>query len=109
MPTLAAPYEIFDIGDGESVDITVTWWERGDEIEMKATDGHIFRSSPLRLHLTAPLAPGKQPYLDVTSKRLIPQLEGLLAGVPPAKRRMKIVKHGVAPKALFTVEIIPTA
>jgi hypothetical protein len=51
MPILAAPYEIFDIGDGESVDITVTRWERGDEIEMKATDGHTFP----RLLLKSPL------------------------------------------------------
>jgi hypothetical protein len=81
MPILAAPYEIFDIGDGESVDITVTRWERGDEIEMKATDGHTFRSSPLRLHLTAPLAPGKHP-----SHRLI-QPKAKLKRAEHARRR----------------------
>ena len=107
MVVLAGPYEIFDIGDGDQVTITVTRWERGEEMEMTAEDGHKFRSSPLRLHLTEPLEPGRFPYLDITSKRLIPTLLPLLRGVPPGKKTLRITKHGVAPKAVFTVEQLP--
>jgi hypothetical protein len=108
MPVLTEPHEIFDIVDGASIDIVVTRIERGDEEEMKATDGHIFRSSPLRLYLTQPVSVGRHPYLDVTSKRLIPMLQGLLAFLPPGGKRIKITKHGVAPVATFTVEALPT-
>jgi hypothetical protein len=107
MPVLPGPYEIFDIGDGEAVDLLVTRWEQGDEFEMKALDGHTFMSSPLRLHLAIQLAPGKHPYLDITSKRLIPQLKGLLATMPGVQKHLKITKHGVAPKATFTVDVLP--
>jgi hypothetical protein len=107
MALLPGPYEIFDIADGESVDLLVTRIERGDEFQMTATDGHTFMSSPLRLHLVMSLAPGKHPYLDITSKRLIPRLEGLLSTIPGAQKHIKITKHGVAPTAVFTVDVLP--
>lgn len=107
MPILPGPYEIFDIADGESVDITVTRWEQGEEFEMTATDGRKFMSSPLRLHLTGPWRPGHKPYLDITSKRLIPELKGLLGTMPGAQKHIRITKYGVAPKATFTTEVLP--
>ena len=107
MPILPGPYEIFDIGDGESVDLRVTRFEQGDEFMMKATDGREFMSSPLRLHLPGPWAPGHKPYLDITSKRLIPELKGLLGTMPGPLKHIKITKHGVAPKAVFSVEVLP--
>jgi len=108
MAILPGPYEIFDIGDGESVDLVATRIEQGDEFEMSATDGRKFMSSPLRLHLTGPWAPGHKSYLDVTSKRLIPELRGLLATIPPGGKHIRIIKHGVAPKAVFSVEVLPS-
>jgi len=108
MPVLPGPYEIFDIGDGASVDIVVTRIDQGDEFEMTALDGRKFMSSPLRLYLTRPWAPGHKPYLDITSKRLIPELKGLLRAIPPEGKHIKITKHGVAPKAVFTVDMFAT-
>ena len=107
MPILPGPYEIFDIGDGATADLVVTRFEQGDEFEMKALDGHTFMSSPLRLYLVKPWLPGHPLYLDITSKRLIPELKGLLGTMPGPQKHIKITKHGVAPKATFSVEVLP--
>jgi len=107
MPALKEPFEIFDIGDGETVEITVIDVVRGDEVEMTREDGTKFRIAPLRLYLEKPIWEGRFAYIDITSKRLRPTLEPLLGGIPPGKKRLRITKRGVAPRAVFSVETLP--
>lgn len=107
MTKLAGPYEVFDIGDGEMVQIRVIAVEQGEmEIhpgykeEIKTVEG-------LRLHLEHAWVEGRLPYIDITSGRLRVNLEPMVKDLPATGRLLRITKHGVAPKALFTVESIP--
>ena len=107
MAKLPGPYEIFDIGDGEAVQIRVKSFELGDmEIhpgygtEIKIVEG-------LRLRLDHAWVEGRMPYIDITSQRLKANLAPLLAVLPAGGKVIKITKHGIAPKATFTLEVIP--
>ena len=107
MPKLAGPYEVFDIGDEEMVQIRVMRYELG-EIEIHPGYREEVKTvEALRLHLEHPWVEGRLPYLDITSGRLRVQLEPMLAVIPAGGKLIRITKHGVAPKALFTVEVVP--
>jgi hypothetical protein len=102
---LPGPYEIFDVGDGESVELRIKRYDQGEMIILPkgATVGK--RIQVLRLHLETPIRPGAMPYLDVTSKTLQAQLGPLIAAPQSPYNVYKITKHGVAPSARFTVEV----
>lgn len=107
MAKLKGPYEIFDIGDGEAVQIRVMRAEVG-EADIHPGYGEQVKTVPVtRLYLEHAWVEGRLPYMDITSGRLQIQLEPLLADIPPGGRLLRITKRGVAPKALFTVESIP--
>lgn len=103
MPKLVGPYEIFDIGDGEAVQIRVMRWEQG-EVDIHPGYGETIKTvEAVRLHLEHPWVAGRLPYLDITSGRLRMQLLPILEAMPPGGVMLKITKSGVAPRALFTV------
>jgi hypothetical protein len=106
MAKLSGPYEVFDIGDGEAVQIRVMRTAEG-EIDIHPQYGEAVKTvQALRLYLEHPWVAGRLPYLDITSQRLRMDLLGRLRDIPPEGKMIRITKHGVAPKALFTVENI---
>lgn len=107
MEKLAGPYEIFDIGDGEMVQIRVMRYEQGEVDIHPGYRDQVKVVEAVRLHLEHPWVEGRLPYIDVTSGRLRVNLLPQLADIPPGGKLLRITKHGVAPRALFTVESIP--
>jgi len=101
------PYEIFDIGDGESVTLTILRHEKGTMTIHPAYAPEGKEVTVLRLHLKTPVRPGAMDYLDITSKKLIAKLEPRLADYERDRRAIKITKLGVAPKADFIVLELP--
>ena len=106
MDKLSGPYEVFDIGSGEAVQIRVKRWDQG-EIEIHpGYREEIKIVEAVRLYLDHPWIEGRLPYIDVTSGRLRENLIPILEKMGPEGVVLRITKHGVAPKAIFTVEKI---
>lgn len=107
MAKLSGPYEIFDIGDGEAVQVRVKSYELGD-MEIHPGYGTAVKSvEGLRLQLDHAWVEGRLPYLDITSGRLRVQLLPFLTNLPAAGKLFRITKRGVAPAATFTIEALP--
>jgi|GEM_PF-1650704 len=107
MAKLQGPYEIFDIGDGETVSFQVVGFEEGD-VEIHPGYGpEVKVVRALRLHLKEPLWPGRLPYIDITSNRLRVMLKEYLKRPDYRGLVFTVTKHGVAPKAVFTVKVEP--
>lgn len=99
--------EILDLPDGGEVTLRVTSWERkkGSFVTQRHPEGEVL--DYMRLHL----APGSKAtgpnWWDVTSKTLQAQLAPLLTPEIMATKRVVIHKVGVAPKARFSVTLLP--
>lgn len=105
---LPGPMEIMEMADGESRTFIVEKWDQGTtQITMQRNGQSQTRTiNVLRLHV--PVADKKigMPYWDLTAQTLIAQLLPLLPGAQASKRRIRIIKHGVAPLARFEVALI---
>lgn len=107
MAKLPGPYEIFDIGDGEEVELRVTRFQLGD-VEIHPGYGEAIKVvQGLRLHLTKPLEELHLPYIDITSNRLRVMLLEHLRKPDFTRKVFKVKKHGVAPRALFELTVTP--
>ena len=106
---LPGPYEILDLADGESKDLIIRAWERGSiVIHPRYPGAPAEKTIPvLRAHLTEAAKEYPPMYYDITSKTLTAQLLPLLAGVGWERYVYRVTKHGVAPRARFTLERIP--
>ena len=107
MSKLSGPYEVFDIGDGEAVQIRVMRVEEGEIDIHPGYQDQVKTVEAMRLHLEHPWVEGRLPYIDITSGRLRMQLQPVVADISPAGKMLRITKHGAAPKATFTLEVIP--
>ena len=107
--TVASPFEILDLADGESRTFTVRSAERGEASITLAGAGGPKVVPVLRLYL----APGEKAfgpdYYDVTARTLQAQLEPQLLAPAYRPRVFTITKSGVAPAARFTVASRPVA
>lgn len=107
MAKLSGPFEIFDIGDGEAVQVRVKSYELGD-MEIHPGYGSAVKTvEGLRLHLDHAWVEGRLPYLDITSGRLRVQMLPLLKDLSAVGKVIKITKRGIAPSATFSFEVIP--
>ena len=106
---LVGPYEILDLEDGASVTIRVTTYERGRIlIHPRYTGAPPEKWIPvLRVHLPPGVKPYPPMYYDITSKTLTAQLWPMLAAPDQERFEYEITKHGVAPRARFTLERRP--
>ena len=106
---LVGPYEIFELADGQSFDLEPTSWERGTIVIHPRYPGAPAEKviSVLRLHLRTGSKPYPPMYYDVTAKTLIAQLMPLLSYPDFVEYRYRVTKHGVAPRARFTLERLP--
>lgn len=78
MAKLSGPYEVFDIGDGEAVQVRVKSYELGEIDIHPGYKTAVKTIDALRIRLDHPWVEGRLPYMDITSGRLRVQLLPLL-------------------------------
>jgi hypothetical protein len=104
---LPGPYEIFELGNGESRELTIVGFETG---EVTIHPAHLPSGktiTALRVHVPKELKPLPPHYWDITSKTLVAQVLPYLEVGGYQGKTFVIHKHGVAPKARFTLEVKP--
>lgn len=106
---LPGPYEILDLPDGESVRLQIVSYERGSMVIHPTYPGAPAEKEipALRVHLAPGVKPYPPQYYDVTSKTLTAQLLPLLMARGFENYVYVVTKHGVAPRARFTLERVP--
>lgn len=106
---LPGPYEILDLADGGSVRLKVVSYERGSIIIHPRYPGAPAEKEipVLRVHLPPDVKPYPPMYYDITSKTLQAQFLPLLMERGFERYEYVITKHGVAPRARFTLERLP--
>jgi len=105
---LSGPYEIMDMDDGETKELRITHWVTGNVTIRPAhlPEGKIIRA--LRVFVPSATKPTGPAYWDITSKLLVAQMLPYLERPPFTDKIFTITKHGVAPKARFTLEVRPS-
>lgn len=107
MAQLPSPMEVLDLKDGESLEFTVERWEKGETtIHPRHLSAPIVVPA-LRVHVRQADKPMFPHYYDLTAKGLQAQLEPFLEAGGGQGRRVRITKHGIQPKARFTLEVLP--
>ena len=103
--TLPPPYEIYDFEPRKPVYFKVTKWELG-----KVTIHPRWAGAPaykeilaIRLYVDPETKPYFPPYYDITPKRLVYQLAGMLATNFPRGMWLRIERDIPGPKAHFSV------
>lgn len=99
-----APYEIYDVPSGTTLELDILNYAMGSQVEMTRKDGTMFTQAPLRLYLAEPYEAGRMSYLDITGKRL---QAALLPELQTGKYKdfiLRLSKVGEAPRALFPFE-----
>ena len=99
--------EILELADGESKQITVVNWELGEMIITPRAGGGPKRIRALRLFVPPADKTLGPAYWDVTGQTLIVQLLPFLDIIGFRQARFVITKHGVAPTARFTLQVLP--
>jgi len=108
MKQLAGPYEILELRDGEVRKLVIRNWETGlvtiypaDKLTGKVV-------TALRVHVTPDQKDYFPYYWDITGKTLVAQMLPYLQQPGYQDKTFTITKHGVPPKARFTLEVKPT-
>jgi len=104
---LAGPYEIFELVDGETRELRITGWEQGEVTiyPRHKPGGKVINA--LRVHVPQDTKDFFPFYWDITSKMLVAQMLPYLEQADYSHKVFVITKHGVAPKARFTLEVRP--
>lgn len=107
LPELDGPYEVLDLNDGDSLILHIKDWQIGTVVihPRDKPSGKMVRA--LRVHLKEGTKLHFPYYWDLTSQRLIAQIEPFLLQPGYQDKVFTIIKHGVAPKARFTLEVRP--
>lgn len=109
LPALVGPFELLDLEDGGILSLIPISWERGTMvIHPQRNGGQVALTvGALRLHVSPETKAAPPYYYDITAKTLQAQLMPLLMLTGYDRYRYVITKHGVAPKARFTLERAP--
>ena len=105
MDKLQGPYEILELGDGETLTTGILRWQEG-EVEIHPAykpEGKMITA--LRIHVPEKDKEYFPYYWDVTSQTLVAQLLPYLERPGYERRIYAITKHGVAPRARFTLGV----
>ena len=105
MDRLEGPFEILELGDKETLTTRIMRWQIG-EVEIHPAykpEGKWIKA--LRIHVPETDKQYFPWYWDVTSQTLLAQLVPYLERPGYELRTYKITKHGVAPRARFTLEV----
>jgi hypothetical protein len=108
MAQLAGPYEIFELKDGESKELTVTRYEYGTVIIHPRYPGAppSKEIAAVRLYIRPEEKPAGVPYWDITSQTLIAQLRPFLEAMPPTGLRIRLTAHGIPPSKRYSLEVL---
>ncbi len=104
---LPEPYEVLDLQDKQSLTFSVLRYEEGEITIRPRHEPGPKVVNALRVYLPKPEEGTGRLYYDITAKRLRAQLLPFLQSETAKGRRFKITKYGVAPKAFFSVEVLP--
>jgi hypothetical protein len=104
---LPGPYEIFELVDGETRELTITAFETGE-----VTIHPLHTTQPKVVTALRVVVPRESkilgpPYWDITSKTLVAQMLPYLEAGGYTGKKFVIKKFGIAPKARFTLEVRP--
>lgn len=106
LAVLQGPYEIFDYPDQGILTTRVLKWDHGQVFIQTGQVPEGKWVEACRIHVPPEVTRPRLPYVDITSKTLCAQLKPMLEGIVAQGRTVKIQKHGVAPAARFTVEVV---
>jgi len=103
MEKLEGPYEILELEDEQTLTTKISHWAIGEVLIHPAykPDGKFIKA--LRIHVPEADKEYFPFYWDATSQTLIAQLLPYLEQPGYAQRTYTITKHGVAPRARFTL------
>jgi hypothetical protein len=105
MEPLPGPYEILELDDGGVLTTKISDWSIG-QVEIHPAykpEGKFIKA--LRIHVPEVDKTYFPFYWDVTSQTLLAQLQPYLEQPGYAQRTFTITKHGVAPRARFTLAV----
>jgi len=105
---LSGPFELFDLPDRGELVTRVTAFEDGTATIKPARAPQGVEVRMVRLHVPPEDKPHVPFYWDLTASRFLPTLVAALPAVVQGQRWVRIVKEGVAPRARFTLEVLPT-
>ena len=106
MERLPGPFEILELEDEGVLETRILRWEVG-EVEIHPAvkpEGKWIKA--LRVHVPETDKDYFPFYWDITAQTLLAQLIPYLERPGYERRTYKITKHGVAPRARFTLEVI---
>lgn len=105
---LDGPYEILELGDGEVKDLRIENYSVGTVTIYPPwrPQGKIVRA--LRVHVPESEKQFSPYYWDITGQTLIYQLLPHLEAGDYKSKVFRVTKHGIAPKARFTLQVVPT-
>ncbi len=104
---ISSPFEHFDLPSGGELVTRVVSFEEGRATikPARAPDG--VEVAIVRIHVPPEDKPHIPSYWDLTATRLIPTLVAALPAVVAGKRWIRIHKEGIAPRARFSLEVLP--
>lgn len=107
VPELPGPYEILELADGQTVTLHPERFDLG-WMPITPTDGRPGKKIiALRLHVRRADKPIGPSFYDVTAQHLVNDLLPIVEPPRLPGYAVRITKHGFAPRARFTVEVIP--
>ena len=104
---LEGPYEILELGDGGSLTLHPLAWAEGE-----MTIHPRFQRSPKLINVIRVWVPTSDKplfpdYFDLTAATLVAQMRPILRRTDFRELAITITKHGVAPKARYSVTVAP--
>ena len=106
MERLPSPFEILELGDGEKFELRVERWEQGLTTIRPSYAPEGKDIQVLRIHVPQGNKPFFPFYWDITASTLVAQLLPYLEKPNFKQRTFRVRKHGVAPRARFTLEVV---
>lgn len=107
LESLESPFEILELGDGESISLRILDWKLGKGTIIPKGLGRSKLIRILRIWVPEELKAFEPRYYDITGQTLIYQLLPHLEKPDFKTKRFIVTKHGVAPRARFTLEVVP--
>lgn len=104
---LEEPMEMLELDDGQTIHLQVVKWGKGTTtiVTDEAPGG---KEIPvMRVWVVEGTKEWFPPWWDITSKRVMPQLEGIFKFITGPPWHVSITKFGVKPRARFTVHWHP--
>ena len=105
---LDGPFEILELGDRQSIELTVQDFILGDIMIHPRFAGAPAEKRIHGLRIVVPMStkPIGPNYYDITSQTLIVQMQPFLSDLKSKKGKVKITAFGFAPSKRFTVEML---